>query len=237
MWEMQREYNRQKKRNPAGYNPDRVWEARFKPLLGTSRETFLLDEDLRGTPLGDKLLKRMRTGDWDALGADEVPQEWNDFLVNTTDGDMLAAQQTMGIKRSGANPNICSFCANEATGERFKKCGRCLVAKYCSAFCQMADWAEHKSECAPPEPQVNHNLVFVLPACPAACAYWEWYGSVVHDDRPDILLEDRFEYEEAYGAGSVKRCLLQLAVHGKPSPRVCSMVSARGEIYDEVLSH
>ena len=31
--------------------------------------------------------------------------------------------------------------------KELQKCGRCLIAKYCSKNCQKADWKEHKKYC------------------------------------------------------------------------------------------
>ena len=52
------------------------------------------------------------------------------------------------------------------------------------------------------------------------------------------MLEDRFEFEQEYGTGSVKRCLIHLAIHGKPPARVCCMIEQkRGEVSDVTLNH
>lgn len=35
----------------------------------------------------------------------------------------------------------------------FRKCGRCGIAIYCNADCQVRDWSQHKTVCAPPQPK------------------------------------------------------------------------------------
>ena len=212
-----------------GYNPNEVWETVYKPLVGTYEELRLLDGELQATPIGDRLLLRMRTNCWRALGNDDVPHEWRKFQSAACPADLLELQRTvMHRKRSQVNPNICGFCLKEGTERRFQKCGRCLSAKYCSKECQHAHWPTHKPLCRPPEPKVAHELIFIVPACPPVCAYFEWYaqGELKRQmgDECRLMLEDRHEYEEAYGPGSVKRCLLHLALSGKPSPRVCSIL-------------
>lgn len=52
-------------------------------------------------------------------------------------------------------PNKCYKCCVKDGG---KRCGRCKTVKYCSAECQRADWAEHKSECGL-VPQMNGVLI------------------------------------------------------------------------------
>ena len=41
---------------------------------------------------------------------------------------------------------LCWFCG--ATGVPLKKCSVCVVAAYCGAACQKADWKAHKGQCA-----------------------------------------------------------------------------------------
>jgi hypothetical protein len=43
--------------------------------------------------------------------------------------------------------HVCSGCGAEDAQERFKKCGRCMVARYCGAECQRAHWKAHKKTC------------------------------------------------------------------------------------------
>lgn len=48
--------------------------------------------------------------------------------------------------------DVCSFCRRDAKeGEKFKHCGRCKGAWYCSSECQREDWVEHKRECVQKE--------------------------------------------------------------------------------------
>lgn len=49
-------------------------------------------------------------------------------------------------------PDLCDYCWKPETSERkLKKCGRCVVARYCSADCQKKDWNSglHKKRCRP----------------------------------------------------------------------------------------
>jgi hypothetical protein len=43
--------------------------------------------------------------------------------------------------------HVCSGCGAEDAQERFKKCARCMVARYCGAECQRAHWKAHKKTC------------------------------------------------------------------------------------------
>lgn len=48
----------------------------------------------------------------------------------------------------GDAPDSCDHCGRAKTGEtELKRCARCLVARFCSAECQKAGWARHKSLC------------------------------------------------------------------------------------------
>jgi hypothetical protein len=44
--------------------------------------------------------------------------------------------------------HTCDACGSAPT-ERLKRCGSCRAARYCSAACQRAHWAEHKATCRP----------------------------------------------------------------------------------------
>ena len=181
------------------------------------------------TPVGQMLLRRIRTREWIALGKDDVLDKWKKFACDATEATILRIQrEVMGIKRSRDNPNKCLNCGKEGGDTRFQKCSICLRAKYCSLRCQKADWRKHKDACVPPRPKVSHKLVFVLPDSALARAYFEWYGQrsggLQMTDDVELVLEERQAYEHTYGPDAVTRCLLSLAIHGRPSPRICSML-------------
>ncbi|KAJ7175132.1 hypothetical protein C8R43DRAFT_976025 [Mycena crocata] len=52
----------------------------------------------------------------------------------------------------GAYFNVCSTCkkqpGQDAPVAQFKKCSRCLIARYCFKECQTTDWKTHKEACA-----------------------------------------------------------------------------------------
>ena len=50
-----------------------------------------------------------------------------------------------------------SFCrAVDDGNSKFKKCGSCIAANYCSKKCQRKDWSAHKNECM--KHVINENL-------------------------------------------------------------------------------
>ena len=60
----------------------------------------------------------------------------------------LAPRDTRALLRA-----VCCGCgARDDERGSMRKCGRCLVARYCSEACQRAHWAAHKAACvrAPP---------------------------------------------------------------------------------------
>jgi hypothetical protein len=56
---------------------------------------------------------------------------------------VLPERETAALLR-----HVCSGCGAEDAEVRFKKCSRCMAARYCSPECQRAHWKAHKKTCA-----------------------------------------------------------------------------------------
>lgn len=51
-------------------------------------------------------------------------------------------------RAAGGLGAACDNCSHyERNGEKFRRCGRCRRALYCSPECQKAHWKAHKHEC------------------------------------------------------------------------------------------
>ena len=49
---------------------------------------------------------------------------------------------------SSFQPKTCVKCGrNPSSGNLLRRCGSCLVVKYCSSACQTEDWASHGLVC------------------------------------------------------------------------------------------
>ena len=71
------------------------------------------------------------------------------YLDSKTDPDFVHTLQNMSEnsskKKSVDKEMSCAACKKIAPN--LKRCGRCRVVNYCSAKCQHADWAKHKTSC------------------------------------------------------------------------------------------
>jgi hypothetical protein len=73
----------------------------------------------------------------------------NSTLEQTKRGQMVAhtSVENKGIV-GGLEMGKCFFCEEEYRKVKLFKCGRCLIAGYCSKECQTADWKRHKPFCS-----------------------------------------------------------------------------------------
>ena len=78
-------------------------------------------------------------------GAEVLPPEQH-VAAPATAGVSQQRQQEPSKKNRRLKEQPCWTCG--ATGVPLKKCSVCVVASYCGADCQKADWRGHKARCA-----------------------------------------------------------------------------------------
>jgi hypothetical protein len=66
----------------------------------------------------------------------------------STPAAAAAAAAAAGPRRGGRPPKCCAACGTTRC-TRFKLCGRCRAAVYCSKECQAAAWPQHWRQCVP----------------------------------------------------------------------------------------
>ncbi|KAJ5767031.1 uncharacterized protein N7511_004647 [Penicillium nucicola] len=59
-------------------------------------------------------------------------------------------------EKSQGTVTVCTGCGT-SLDETSKHCGRCLWARYCSRYCQVADWKRHKLTCGNPNPENTYQ--------------------------------------------------------------------------------
>ncbi|VDB87950.1 unnamed protein product [Peniophora sp. CBMAI 1063] len=105
-------------------------------------DKFILDMRTTAAAKMGALIKAVRDTPSSKIGSSEGVKMWHVTLTNLV-------RFSLGI---GAHP----FCARSSCkytlrhlpkGRAFKKCGGCIIARYCSTECQKADRKAHKANC------------------------------------------------------------------------------------------
>lgn len=77
-------------------------------------------------------------------------QTWAESMKCTMDELKLTLRRAGGGAHSRP---ACHGCDKDSTwfSDGLKQCTKCLKVQYCSGFCQMSDWSQHRSKCRNPE--------------------------------------------------------------------------------------
>ena len=186
-----------------------------------------IPDDLRGTPIGSLLMDRMLTNSWVHLKLSDVPHDWLKS-ASPDECTMFEYQKFMGLKRTDTpSKRVCAYCGatepesgTEDVPTKLEQCSGCLSTYYCGSVCQTRHWRTHKRASTPPQPRIDTSIALTMPDLEPCWRYLAWWKES-HD--PDkllcgLMIEPIDMWTSNYGAGAIQRCLLSLAVHGRPLP-------------------
>ena len=172
------------------------------------------------------LAARMKDNDWSYWKGSELPDSAPVFCLDY----QIELQSNLGIKRTHVTDKDCANCGmpqpTEGTDPR-KKCGRCLVVYYCSSQCQRAHWCIHKHVCKAHLPRLEHAYAIAVPDFAVCHQYANFV--VAHGEYTDempIIIMSRDRFTDIFGADEMKRSILHMAVHGRPSINAVTVTMA-----------
>jgi hypothetical protein len=180
-----------------------------------------IPECLHGA-LAVEMARRIVESDWLYWTLQELPTS---ELQEPSIDFVLAAQKSLGMKRTHAQRKACASCGSEEGV--LVKCGKCLVTYYCDATCQRAHWQEHKVSCQPPVPRAQNHYAIVLPDYNASRQYLAACGG---ESLMPLLIVSRENFEEVFGRQAFLKTFVELAHTGRPHPYLLNVTfnGARG---------
>ena len=102
-----------------------------------------------------------------------------------------------------------------------RKCSHCLATHYCSRECQSLHWIDHKHHCKQPVPRVERHVVVALPDYDCFWNYENWLRRQNSEGLLGVVILDRSTFTQQFGEDAMRRTILNLAFHGRPTCYVC----------------
>jgi hypothetical protein len=175
---------------------------------------------IAGSVLGDQLAWRILHCSWQPLTFEDIDAAWQRPVPI---GELLDIQKFMHIKRGDSVPAVCGCCNRRAK----KRCGICLSIYYCSPSCQHAHWVHHRHSCKLPNPKIQGYVSVTLPDYSVAFQYVQWMGGGQAPGDIGVCIENKDTWIRIHGEDTMRRTILNMAVHGKPAIVMCRVFAEK----------